>query len=133
MLAPPREHTGLFVPLAARDIGVLAEDEERLKVYLEALTYMQDLVCPYWDHPEPSRFSPEDAIIDLGRIEETHFASEASLDRHVRENSETAKTLSREGRIVFEEGAADERENLKRDATSFMKGLLFTYNQVRTI
>jgi hypothetical protein len=133
MLAPPREHTGLFVPLSASNIAILVEDSELRSAYLNALTYMQDLVCPYWDRPEPARFDVRDAEINLGNIEQNYFPSDSSLDRHVRDNSETARTLAEEGRIKLAEGSPKDKESLRRDATSFMKGLLFTYNQIRSV
>jgi hypothetical protein len=121
------------VPLSSSDIAILIDDQELRDVYLDALTYMQDLVCPYWDRPEPARFDVQDAIINLGELEKRHFFSESSLDKHVQDNSETARNIGNQGPITLSDGSPDDKESLKRDATSFMKGLLFTYNQVRGI
>ena len=131
MLIRPRQRTGVFSPLPAEAIPVLLEDPDLRERYVTALCYMHDLVCPYWDYPDAPRFGAQDARIDLGATQEIFFSSDSPLSRHVQDNIETALTLGERGADVVLQGSEADRLMLKREATSFINGLLHTYNQVR--
>lgn len=128
-----REHTGLFVPLKAEEFAQLTQDQERREAYLDVLSYMHDLVAPYWDHPEPSRLEAQDASIGFGVLVKNHFKRGDSLSEHVEENAETAKYFAEQGRIIQANRVVQEQIELRRAATRFMRGLLYTYERVRCV
>lgn len=131
MLTSSKEHAGIFFPLPASGYSQLAEDDELRNHYLDLITYMHDLVAPYWDHPEPARFEVEDAVINMNVLIDRHFSEGDSLSEHVQENVETSQYFGKQG--LVSEGTNRGSETLRRRATLFIKGLLFTYNQVRAI
>lgn len=134
MLAPTREHTGIFVPLPESGSRILKDDADLRGHYLDALTYMQDLVVPFGDRPESRRLgNSQDLIIDLGQIQEAHFHQDRPLDNHVEENAETARYIGGEGRVKLSEADPAEKEELKRVANAFLQGLYHTYNRVRVL
>ena len=127
--APHREHLGSFVPLTAHDLSRLAANSETRLLYLEYLTYIHDLVCELSDHPVYSRFTDEqDVKIDTGLIVQRSFGGEDTLSKNVQNNLESAFDLRSSGRVKREFAAV---QGLRREVSSFISGLLFTYNQVR--
>lgn len=132
MLAHPRQHAGQFYPLSTHDFLTLVADTDRREEYLDALSYMHDLVCPYWDHAEPARFDTEDATISLKAVEQRTFGGDSELDLHVQENAERAVSISQRGPGIMDEGSQEREVEIRSEATSFMLGLLRMYNRIRT-
>ena len=124
---------GIFVPLSARDIKILSDNNTLRMAYLDGLSYMHDLVINYTDTPDNSYYGKEDAIINCGQIKEKYFNGKGSLDCHFKDNFETASYFGSQADSIIAindfEGIAD----LKINTSAYIKALLHTYNIVRTI
>ena len=132
MWTPSKEFLGVFIPLSANDLAKLCDDMELKNMYLDGISFMHDLVIIYSDNPFATYFNIQEAVINCGTIKEKHFNGKDTLSKHFKYNFETAQYFSSQGESTIAAASADNINILKKDATSYIKGLLHTYNIVRT-
>lgn len=132
MWTPSKEFQGIFIPLSANDLAVLCQNNFLRSKYLDGITYMHDLVALYSDYPSPPYFDQEEALINCGAIKDKYFKEKNSLSKHFKYNFETAAYYGGQGLSTLGAESPENISRMKRDATAYIKALLYTYNIVRT-
>jgi hypothetical protein len=128
-----KEFQGIFIPLSATDLVKLSYDETLKYAYLDGISYMHDLVSSFIDSPDHQYFKVNEAIINCGVIKKRFFEDSDSLSKHFTHNFEVAHYYAAQSHSIIAADTMDDIIILRRDATSYIKGLLHTYNLVRTI
>lgn len=123
---------GIFIPLTINDLEILSGNNKLRMAYLDGLSYMHDLVVRFTDMPDHSYYEINEALINCGKIKFKYFRGESTLSEHFAHNFETASYFGTQGESILSTNDFESIENMKRDATSYLKALLHTYNMVRT-
>lgn len=127
---PLKENLGPFIPLRGQDLATLMDEPATRAAYLDALGTMHDVLCELSDTPIHPRSDPGEARTGMRELISQHFAGDTSLARQVRENWDSAETLRED--FGYKLGTAEEGV-VRSEIASFVSGLLFAYNQVRSL
>lgn len=98
--------------------------------YLDALGLMHDVLCELSDVPFHARYDLDEARAAMREIIGEHFEGDRGLSRNVQRNWDSALTLRED---LFYKLNSVEEGVVRSEIASFVSGLLFAYDQVRSL